>query len=200
MIIVEAPLVPSKRELLEALGGSLEKWARKCHQASLCLIRSGVFGGQPARVARGFARGVSSQHSWVVLGGDCYAPTAQIVDPTLWSYVKTQHGIWIGRLEHGVHEPHGAGSIWTWGKPRAGNEEPIKLTPKRPLSKEAQRFLKLVGPLDRVGWQTLAQAPVEGWPAGEILAAMDDTKALRVLVPIDRLGMLTDRNPGNLYW
>jgi hypothetical protein len=29
---------------------------------------------------------------------------------------------------------------------------------------------------------------------------MDDTEALRALVPIDRLGMLTDRNPGGLYW
>jgi hypothetical protein len=38
-----------------------------------------------------------------------------------------------------------------------------------------------------------------GFPAGEFLAAMDDTPATSALVPIDRLGMLTDRNPGGLY-
>ena len=42
-------------------------------------------------------------------------------------------------------------------------------------------------------------APVEDWPAGEIFAAMDDTEGLKALVPIDKLGMLTDRNPGGLY-
>lgn len=57
----------------------------------------------------------------------------------------------------------------------------------------------MVGPLDRPGWMRLASCPVGGWPAAEVLAAMDDTPALQTLVPIDRLGMLTDRNPGGLY-
>ena len=58
----------------------------------------------------------------------------------------------------------------------------------------------VVGPLDYGGWSILANyCPVEGWPAGEIYAAMDDTPALKSLVPIDRLGMLTNRNPGRLY-
>ena len=64
---------------------------------------------------------------------------------------------------------------------------------------DARAFLELVGPLDYHGWGVLAHAPVQGWPSGEILAAITDTKPLAVLVPIDRLGMLTDRNPGGLY-
>jgi hypothetical protein len=40
---------------------------------------------------------------------------------------------------------------------------------------------------------------MEGWPSSEIIAAMDDTDELRALVPIDILGMVTDRNPGGLY-
>lgn len=39
----------------------------------------------------------------------------------------------------------------------------------------------------------------QNWPAAEIIAAIDDTKALSALVPIDILGMLTDRNPSGLY-
>lgn len=58
----------------------------------------------------------------------------------------------------------------------------------------------MLGPLDRRAWHLLAsQAPVLGWPAAEIIAAMDDTEELSAFVPIDRLGMLTDRNPGGLY-
>jgi hypothetical protein len=150
------------------------------------------------RVARGFCDGVGGQHSWVVIGGDCYNPKA-IVDPTLWSYRDDVRGIYVGSTSTYRHRPHGAGSIWDYGKPVRGSGKIIQLTPSRPLSRFALSFLELVEPLDHAGWSHLAHAPVEGWPAGEILAAIDDTEELAALVPIDRLGMLTDRNPGNLY-
>ena len=45
----------------------------------------------------------------------------------------------------------------------------------------------------------LAHAPVEMWPAAEILAAIENTEELHGRVPIDIRGMLTDENPGGLY-
>ena len=170
-------------------------WARNCHAASLQIVRE--LGG---RVARGWCEGVSSQHSWAVIGNDCYDPKALIIDPTLWSYDNAVKGVWSGTLRDGRHHPHGAGSIWEFGRPAYPTGEIVSLTPKKALSVKALRFLKRLGPLDRAGWHILAsRAPVGGWPAGEILAAVDDTKALSALVPVDRLGMLTDRNPGKLY-
>jgi hypothetical protein len=47
---------------------------------------------------------------------------------------------------------------------------------------------------------TLANAPVEGWPAREILTAMAATPRLAACVPIDILGMVTDLNPKGLYF
>lgn len=184
--------------LVGALGGDLEPWHHQCHAASLELVRSGLL-PDSARVARGACSGVGGQHSWVALG-DPYAPDAPIVDPTLWSYDDAVDGIWIGTARSGRHVPHGGtGSIWTYGRPAPALGPPVELTPTTPLSKDARTFLDLLGPLDRSGWAILSGAPVGGWPAGEILAAMDDTPALRALVPVDRLGMLTDRNPGGLY-
>jgi hypothetical protein len=46
----------------------------------------------------------------------------------------------------------------------------------------------------------VSHAPVLGWPAGEIIEAVCDTPGLgEVIVPVDRIGMLTDRNPDGLY-
>jgi len=108
-------------------------------------------------------------------------------------------GIWYGSAGHGKHHPHGCdGTIWMWGKPSSGGGEAVGLSVD--VSPEAASFLELCGPLDFQGWGVLAShAPVAGWPAAEIFAAMDDTPGLRGLVPIDRLGMLTDRNPDGLY-
>jgi len=39
-----------------------------------------------------------------------------------------------------------------------------------------------------------------GWPAREIIQAAIGVKKIAVLVPIDVRGMLTDENPGGLYW
>lgn len=175
-----------------------DEWAHQCHAASLHLVKSGIC-GPDARVARGVCRGVPGQHSWVVLGRDCYQPKAILIDPTLWSYRDDVIGVWVGRASQFGHAPHGSGSIWKYGRPPAPVDEPVELTPTVPLSPVACRFLDMCGPLDRRGWMFLASAPVEGWPAAEIITAMDDTVALGALVPIDRLGMLTDRNPDGLY-
>lgn len=187
---------------VDALAAAIDlpfpQWAKNCHGISLRLLRTGLFG--PGRIARGHTRGVIAQHSWIVLDDDCYEPGALIVDPTLWSYDDRQTGILVARGGDRPHIPHGAGLIWQWGRPDTPTEEPIRLTPATPLSAGAEDFLMAMGPLDLRGWMALANvAPVEGWPAGEIYAAMKDTPALSPLVPIDRIGMLTDRNPGGLY-
>lgn len=180
------------------IGAPFETTARRCHQISLAVVRSRRIPG--ARVARGMCRGVGGQHSWITVGNP-YALGVQIIDPTLWSYDPDVKGIFRRKASsRGRHVPHGgAGSIWTYGKPCPTTTDYIELTPVQPLSPMAQRFLELVLPLDRTGWMRLAAAPVYGWPAAEIIAAMDDTEDLSALVPIDVLGMLTDRNPSRLY-
>ncbi len=184
--------------MLAALGGSLEPWHHQCHAASLAIVKARIF--PVARVARGTCKGVGGQHSWVVLSNDCYEPKARIVDPTLWSYDSTVEGIWRGSYKAARHTPMGGfGSIWEWGRPPTASGPAIPLTPKFALSRDAQHFLDLLGPLDRKGWSSLMAAPSGGWPMGEIIAAMDDTETLTAWVPIDRVGMLTDRNPGGLY-
>ena len=175
----------------------LGNWAAKCHEASLKLVRSGVLG--PARVARGGATGVFGQHSWVVLGDDCYDDKAVIVDPTLWSYDDDIDGVWVGTYKDGIHTPHGKGSIWKWGRPDFPTGEIVELTPRKPWSSEAENFLSLLGPLDKNGWYQLAHAPVEMWPAGEIIDAMYES-GFAAVIPIDIVGMITDRNPNGLYF
>jgi hypothetical protein len=182
----------------ELIGAPPAKWAGRCHAVSLALLRTGLAGD--GRVARGTAHLIGSQHSWIVLGNDCYDPGAVIVDPTFRAATGRTPGQPMILAEYAVnlsHRPHGHGSIFAWGKPCATGGGIIGLTPKTPLSEEATAFLDLLGPLDQHGWMQLALAPVGGWPAAEIIAAMDDTPQLSV--PIDILGMITDRNPGNYY-
>lgn len=190
--------VVTQRAISQLIGEPFERTAKRCHEISLKVVKSGIL-PVPARVARGTCHGVGGQHSWIVIGDDCYDPFALIIDPTLWSYDPSVRGIWFGRLANRVHRPHQAGSIWDYGRPYAQGGATITLTPTASLSTEARDFLDMLGPLDRAGWSTLVHAPVEGWPAGEIIAAIADTKALAPLVRIDLLGMLTDRNPGGLY-
>lgn len=192
------PLV-DETAMVEALGGDLERWARKCHAASLHLVKSGILPAT-ARVARGTHSAVGGQHSWIVPDGDCYDPHARVIDPTLWSYDLTVTGIWIGRRLDPDHVPHGGhGDIWSWGKPVRGRGEIIELTPRKPLSSAARMFLDMLGPLDLSGWMVLAGAPVAGWPAAEIIDAIYSTERLTAAPPIDIVGMLTDHNPGGLY-
>lgn len=174
----------------------LVDWAHRCHEASLALVKAGV----GTRVARGTCRGVGGQHSWVVVGDNCYDPKAVIIDSTLWSYRDDVVGIWVGSAKKGWHQPHGAGLIWDWGKPQTNGGKVFELDPEIKLSDGAKAFLDLLGPLDMQGWcALLGHAPVGGWPSREIVAAAYRTKELKMLIPIDRVGMLTDVNPGGLY-
>lgn len=189
----------------EAIGLPADDWINRCHEVSLALLRTDYFREvfppeeYPARVARGFAAGIWSQHSWIAVDGDCFDEKALIVDPTLWCHRDDVEGIYHGTLADGIHTPHGAGVIWAWGKPTAGDGEPIALD-RTGLSDVARKFLDLVEPLDHRGWHALlSQAPVGGWPAAEIVDRACDHPALKALVPIDRKGMLTERNPESLY-
>jgi hypothetical protein len=201
MIRSRSELAPMTRAELapwaEGVLAPLDGWAAQCHAASLKLVQHGALGA--CRVARGWCDGVVGQHSWVVLGDDCYDDAAVIIDPTLWSYDDTVQGVWVGTYRKGRHEPHGKGSIWKWGRPNDPTGPIVTLTPREPFSSNAEAFLELLGPLDFEGWCRLANAPVGMWPAGEILSAIEDTKGLSGRVPIDILGMLTDQNPQGLY-
>jgi hypothetical protein len=185
-------------EVEAAWGRPFKTTAQHCHAVSIAIVQSGVL-GQFCRVARGACQGVPGQHSWVVVGRDCYDQDAPIIDATLWSYDPTVSGVWSGTLTAGHHRPHGAGSIWTYGRPPKATSQVIELTPRQPFSPDAELFLELLGPLDLMGWAILAHCPVEGWPAGEILDAMYHTDGLAVHIPIDLLGMVTDINPDGLY-
>lgn len=197
--MAKAKLTLTVPEVEEAIGIPFEGWAARCHEISLAIVKSDLIAG-PRRVARGFAKGVRSQHSWVVIGDDCYDLSARIIDPTLWSYDKAVEGIWHGSLRQKLHFPHGGdGTIWQVGRPPEPVEKIIELVGYDDLSWPAKHFLQECGPLDRRGWSFLAHAPVRGWPAGEIIALMSAMPALGALVPIDIVGMVTDLNPKGLY-
>lgn len=193
-------------KLGELIGVPYETWSGKCHEVSFKLLSTGLLG--PGRIARGWADAVVGQHSWIVLGPDVYARDAVIVDPTIRPYLVA-HRIWLNA--EGIladyasalgHQAHGAGSIWEGPhKPCPSGGPVIGLTPSFELSGAAKLFLSddVLGPLDRRGWGQLANGPMEQWPAAEIIAAMDDTPALKALVPVDILGMVTDRNPKKCY-
>lgn len=186
-----------KTALVDAIGG-LDQWAHRCHECSLALVRTGLL-DQDARVARGFCGSVASQHSWVVIG-DPYDENAPIVDGTLWSYTDQDPRLFVNPRGNAQYTPHGAGSIWEYGKPDAPTKDVITLDAELP--KLAADFLEMMAPdgLDYRGWNVIAHAPVSGWPAREIIGAMYDDERLRALIPVDIVGMLTDKNPGGLYW
>jgi hypothetical protein len=175
-------------------GKPLTSFAHRCHEASLALVKAMGTG----RVARGSCSGVGGQHSWVVLGHDVYDPEAEILDPTLWSYIDRDPFIWRGTLRAEMHRPHGSGSIWEYGMPTsAGGPE---IPAPAGLDPSAQMFLDMILPLDLTGWAQLANAPVGGgWPAKQIIEAMYGDPVLRPLIPIDIVGMATDLNPEGLY-
>jgi hypothetical protein len=184
-------------EIEAALGRPIEDFAFDCHGAALTIVRSGVVDG---RVARGWCHGIASQHSWVVIGDDCYDAEAPIIDAVFWCYqADMEPGIWTGTMFDDLHHPHGEGSIWAYGKPPEPVGEVIPLAVE--LEGDARRFMDIAAPygLDHHGWIVLAGSPVGGWPAREITEAMLDTEALAPLVRIDIAGMLTDRNPDGLY-
>jgi hypothetical protein len=190
------------RALEEAVGEPASRWAARCHEMSLKIVRTGLLGvpGRDARVARGTAQGVTAQHSWIVLGGGPYDESAVVADPTIWSYQAADPYVHFAKNSMRTHRPHGTGSIWEHGHPE--NCHPrlaVDLNWAEPPSLEARAFLGVLGPLDQHGWIMLAHGPVQGWAAGEVVAAIADTFG-EAVVPIDILGMTTDRNPMGLYW
>lgn len=179
--------------------GPVAAWANRCHEVSLAVLKSGVFG--PGRVARGTSPGVHGQHSWIVLGKDVYSRDAVVVDPTYNPTTGQGDSILVVRNRQ-MHSPHGWGDIWTMGGPPEDPTGPlIELAGYDELSVEATAFLAATGyPLDYQGWSHIAHGPMEGWASGEIISAMCETRELRALAPIDIVGHVTDRNPGGLYW
>lgn len=186
--------------------GPLEHFSHQCHAASLALVRSGLLSND-ARVARGFLKGISSQHSWVVLG-DPYDPSSVIIDVTAWSYDLQRNGgtvprVWVTSGAEGGHTPHGRDSILDSVIPACGTGPDIPLGVE--VSPEAENFLVMVASmnrrsgLDAQGWVALLSGSLDGWPAAEIVAAAHETPRLRAFIPIDTLGMLTDKNPQSLY-
>jgi hypothetical protein len=192
----------SKKALAEAIGG-LDKWAKQCHAASLALVRTGLLGPE-ARVARGRHVAIMSQHSWVVIG-DPYCRSSKIIDPTLASWVGKKPEITIHQHGNPGYFPKGGGQInmtelilalRNWSA--AGTAIHLAVG----TSAKAREFIKHITPprgMTLHCWGVLASSPVGGWPAKEIISAMLDHDRLKALVPIDVEGMLTDRNPGELY-
>lgn len=208
--------VSDAKGMLEKAGGveglvrladlPVREWYRNCHVASLRIVRTGAFG--PARVVRGTAGGVMSQHSWIVIGAapqgatrpDPWDGGAVIADPTLWSYQGGEPCVQFAKNSLKTHVPHGTGSIWGYGRPaNCPPGDAVELGWTQPPSQAAQVFLDILGPLDKRGWIELAHCPVQGWPSGEIIAAVADTFG-SAHVPVDILGMITERNPHGLYW
>lgn len=182
----------------QAIGEPAVNWGNRCHEISLKVLRTRLFG--PGRVARGMAISVIGQHSWIVLGADCYDPGAVLVDPT----IGPLHGepvINVGLNDLVSHAPHGLGSIWQYGRPAPATGPVIELPGFGSLSGAAREFLELAGyPFDYQGWCALASSPVQDWPAAEILTAVYQMPALKMTPPIDHVGMLTGINPKELYW
>jgi len=181
--------------IVQSIGG-LEQFHHNCHACSLAIVRTKLL-PQNARVARGFHSAIMSQHSWVVLG-DPYDPKSIILDGTLWSYTNRPPVLYCGRSRE--YRPKGSGRIWDHGFPPLPTTEIIPLDAE--LSDNAKIFLSTVAPngLDFNGWIRLANSPVQGWPCKEIFTAMYQNDKLRGVIPIDVIGMITDMNPGKLYW
>lgn len=196
----DLPMPEDVATLMRRIDYPLDRVAHQCHAVSLAIVKSGIFPG--ARVARGYAVGVTGQHSWVVadFGPDgVYDENAHIIDATLWSYDETVTRVWQGTYRDDKHRPHGWGYAFNAPMPYNHGGDEVRLTVNFPMSAEASQFIRELGPLDYAGWQMVASLPVFGWPAAEVIRAMCETKAVSILVPVDIEGHLTDRNPGGLY-
>jgi hypothetical protein len=186
-------------EAVENLIGPIEAFYHNCHGASLALVRSGLL-PEGSRVARGFVRGVRSQHSWALVAPDMvYDPQTYVVDLTLWSYVNDAPKLYIAKASKWPHVPHGQGML-RQGSYSVLNGPVIKTDVE--LSPGAQSFLDLWAPrgMTMDNWRLLLNSPMQGWPSREVVLAAYKTKALSVLIPIDIVGLLTDENPNSLYW
>jgi len=198
--LTEEAIVKAMCDKGPAFYQDFEDFVQDCHSVSWHLIRSGLLGegGPSLRVARGACLGVGGQHSWVVMGHP-YDDQAIIVDLTLWSYNPMQPRIWLGSMQSRLHRPKGYGQILQGPRPQSRGGEPVTVEVS---SAKAKAFLRMVGPLDYRGWGALwSHCGMLGWPAKEILEAfLDQHPKMAALVPIDIVGMMTDRNPQGTYW
>lgn len=174
--------------------GPPSTWGGRCHEISLSIVGSGAL-PEGARVARGFCRGVRGQHSWISIG-DPYDPSSWVIDPTLAVLLRGSPELFVALLRDSPHTPHGGFSdIWAYGKPEAGGGEIIELE-REGLSDEALLFLELLGPMDRSAWSTLFNAPIRGWPAGEIIERAYGDDRLPSEPNVEARGsILLDREP-----
>lgn len=194
--MTSTPLTIDVATIERAISLRFEDWAHSCHRVSIAIIKSGVL-PVPGRVARGWAKEVTSQHSWIALG-DPYNPSTPLLDPTLWSYRPGVEGVWQGTLQAGIHSPHGNASVWDTGQPIYQGGPGIRLD-RSDLSVAAIAFLDLIEPLDYRGWCALMNGGMLEWPASEIVSRAYGDHRIMSAIPIDIVGMLTDHNPGGLY-
>ena len=200
--------LPPLEQIADAIGLPLDEWHGNCHTVSLAMLREGIVQG---RVARGTARGVGSQHSWIALCDPSlspltpavYDPAVPILDPTLWCYREDVEGLWHGTLADDIHFPHGGRRVWDTGCPMPGVGEPIVFDG---LPSSAAAFVRFLDnqnggrPLDLEGWSRLVHGGLRGIPElSALVEAAADHPDLRARIPIDIIGMHTSRNPGGLY-
>lgn len=208
--------VPSIKDAAEAIDTPPENWGGNCHGISLAIVHSGIMGepGPTCRVVRGVASyAIGGQHSWVCLGTP-YDPDAIYVDYTAHQWrgndltdvvvttAKQGYKDHMDLSTQGGHVIHGYDptSIWKFGRPRSGEGELLTLDASR-LSESAQTFLKLLGPLDADGWQSLCRYPQGGWPYKEIVKAIvKQIPGTITYLPIDIYSQAADVNASNLYW
>lgn len=181
----------------KAIGIPRDKWANRCHEVAYALLVSSLMDDVTARMARGWAQGISSQHSWIVTGNDVYDKTAKIIDPTYASNRGSRPMIMIvDNLTS--HSPHGYGEFSKFPESKGGKEFlPEFVSPSTRLW--ADMASMEVGPLDAFWWAKMFSGPMGGWPSRELVNWAYEEPALRALIPIDIVGMLTDRNPRGLY-
>lgn len=177
--------------------GRVETWRGNCHGASLSLANQLANAGIFSRVARGTATGVRGQHSWLVVGPDCYDEKALILDGTLNTYADLDAEVWVGTLAYLLHTPHGSGTMFDGGMPTSGNGAEITLG----ISEQTDSFLRhfTSGPRDLQWWDGVVHLPVGGWPAAEVISAAYDNHEIRPRIPIDLVGMLTTKIDGYFH-
>lgn len=190
-------------------------WKNNCHDVSLRAVRSGLFGepGPSCRVVRGWAPGygIEGQHSWIALGRP-FDPATRILDLTAhrWGRVDGIVDSTVGEAYQEAcdgfpgHVLHGyrPRSIWNYGKPDpvGGPGDLIELE-RDGLSEMANAFLDVLGPMTDRAWRDLVTFPHDGWPAHEICEAIvEQIPRVKIMLPIDVLAHVTDRNPEGLYW
>lgn len=175
-----------------------ELWQNRCHEISLALLKSNLFDGVEARMARGAGMHIGSQHSWIVTGRDVYDDKAIVVDPT-WSSTVMSKPLVMFVPNLTAHRPHGYGEFEKY-PPHGDGEEIGPPDPSQRLS-DWIKVARLANgePLDLKFWVGMVHGPMLGWPSAEVVDWLCSVSTMVAFVPIDLQGMLTDRNPNGLY-